>query len=109
MPAIIPAVQELGPGLPLFDVKTIDRQIDESLVTERMIATLSTVFGAVGLSEPDTVFEPLYTTKTSGMGMGLAICRSIIESHGGRLWATHNVPHGATFGFALRIAGSELQ
>jgi PAS domain S-box-containing protein len=63
----------------------------------------------VGLIEPDTVFEPLSTTKTSGMGMGLAICRSIIEAHGGRLWATHNVPHGATFGFALRIAGSELQ
>jgi predicted permease len=41
------AVQELGPGLPLFNVKTIERQVDESLITERMIATLSTVFGAL--------------------------------------------------------------
>jgi signal transduction histidine kinase len=47
------------------------------------------------------LFEPFYTTKPGGMGMGLAICRWIIEAHGGRLWADANEPHGAVFQFTL--------
>ena len=46
-------------------------------------------------------FEPFYTTKPSGMGMGLSICRAIIEEHGGRLWASESEPQGALFQFAL--------
>ncbi|MCP3469807.1 ATP-binding protein [Bradyrhizobium sp. CCGUVB1N3] len=56
-----------------------------------------------GLS-PETLsrlFEPFYTTKPNGMGMGLTICRSIVESHGGRLWVSACQPHGALFQFAI--------
>jgi signal transduction histidine kinase len=49
----------------------------------------------------DHMFDALYTTKPGGFGMGLAICRSIIEAHGGRLWATANEPRGAIFQFTL--------
>jgi C4-dicarboxylate-specific signal transduction histidine kinase len=49
----------------------------------------------------ERLFEAFYTTKPSGLGMGLSICRSIIEAHGGRLWATANVPQGAIFQFTL--------
>jgi PAS domain S-box-containing protein len=49
----------------------------------------------------ERVFESFYTTKPTGLGLGLSICRSIIEAHGGRLWASANQRHGATFHFTL--------
>ncbi|MGF6641302.1 trifunctional serine/threonine-protein kinase/ATP-binding protein/sensor histidine kinase [Paraburkholderia sp. MM6662-R1] len=49
------------------------------------------------------VFAPFYTTKSAGLGMGLSICRSIIEAHGGRLWASANVPRGAVFQFTVPV------
>jgi len=49
----------------------------------------------------DRIFNPLFTTKSGGMGMGLSICRSIIEAHGGRLQVAPNKPDGAVFQFVL--------
>lgn len=55
----------------------------------------------------ERLFEAFYTTKPTGMGMGLAICRSIIEAHGGRMWAGANEPRGAVFEFTLPLASDE--
>jgi C4-dicarboxylate-specific signal transduction histidine kinase len=56
----------------------------------------------------DQVFAPFFTTKTKGMGMGLSISRSLIEDHGGQLWATPNYPQGAVFYFTLPVAGGTV-
>ncbi len=56
-----------------------------------------------GIAEPGRIFEPFFTTKEKGMGMGLAICRSILESHDGRLWAESVRPRGTVFSFTLPI------
>lgn len=55
-----------------------------------------------GLQDIDGIFAPFYTTKATGLGMGLSICRAIIDAHGGRLWASPNLPRGATVQFLVR-------
>jgi signal transduction histidine kinase len=66
-----------------------------------MISVADTGKG-IGSQDVDRIFNPLVTTKSGGMGMGLSICRSIIEAHEGRLWVAGNTPRGAVFQFLLR-------
>ena len=57
----------------------------------------------------DRIFESFFTTKSQGMGMGLSICRSIIEAHDGRLWASSSVDHGSVFNIVLPAARPEIE
>jgi signal transduction histidine kinase len=61
----------------------------------------------VGSLDIDRIFDPLFTTKSDGMGMGLSICRSIIDAHDGRIWVTANKPQGAVVQFILNPDGAK--
>ena len=66
----------------------------------------------LGRADPliaNRIFEPLFTTKLDGMGMGLSICRSIVEAHQGRIWASPNLPYGTTFQFTVPLATVQEQ
>ena len=79
----------------------LQSRIDESGDVLVAVSDSGTGFGL----ELDRVFNPFFTTKANGMGMGLSISRSLVESHGGRLWAAPNSPHGAVFSFTLPATG----
>ena len=65
-----------------------------------MVSVADTGTG-INSQDVDRVFNPLFTTKSDGMGMGLSICRAIIEAHDGRLWFAPNTPRGTVFQFTL--------
>jgi signal transduction histidine kinase len=90
-----------------IDAMRANKESKELLIRTRE-AEPSSVLVAVQDSGPglepsmlEGVFESFYTTKPTGLGLGLSICRSIIEAHGGRLWASMNPQRGATFQFTL--------
>jgi PAS domain S-box-containing protein len=95
---VINAVEALGSvrdGFRNLMIRTNEVKSDEVLVVVQD--------SGPGLALPDLerVFDAFYTTKPDGLGMGLSICRSIVEAHGGRLWAAPNTPNGAVFQFTL--------
>jgi C4-dicarboxylate-specific signal transduction histidine kinase len=68
---------------------------------ERLLVSISDTGVGLPPQHADQIFDPFFTTKDEGTGMGLRISRSIVESHGGRLWAADNAPHGAIFHLTL--------
>jgi signal transduction histidine kinase len=85
-----------------------DRRIDLSTTRDGDVVCIRVSDRGAGLPEtPERVFEPFYTTKREGLGMGLAISRSIIAAHGGTLKAEANAGRGATFSVCLPIRGEE--
>jgi signal transduction histidine kinase len=71
---------------------------------QHVLASVTDCGVGISTENADRLFNAFFTTKSNGMGMGLSICRSIMEAHGGRLWATANIPHGATFQFTLPVS-----
>ena len=95
---ILNAVEAMG------SVKSAARELSISTEQDRASGALVTVGDSGPGIDPENlerIFEAFYTTKSSGVGMGLSICRSIIDAHGGRLWADANEPRGAAFQFTL--------
>jgi len=69
---------------------------------DEVVISVADTGPGIGSQDTERIFNPLFTTKSDGMGMGLPICRAIIEAHEGRLWVTPNTPKGAVFQFTLR-------
>jgi signal transduction histidine kinase len=76
----------------------------EEFQSEYVLITLQDSGVGIDPAHMDSIFDALFTTKDRGMGMGLWICRSIVESHGGQLWASPSNPHGTRFCVKLPMA-----
>src|SRR5262245_4424330 len=127
--SMIPIRLVLDPDLPLLELDRIQVEqvilnllrngleaIAESGVSEHELIVRTSVRGAgtievsvrdtgIGITPAvrDRIFDPFFTTKIGGLGMGLSISRSIVEAHGGRMWASVNPDRGMTFGFSLSV------
>jgi signal transduction histidine kinase len=91
------------------DTKTEGQLTIKSLMAEGGQLLISVSDTGVGLprEQADQIFNAFFSTKAQGTGMGLSISRSIVESHGGRMWATSNSGRGATFNFTLPTAAAQ--
>jgi C4-dicarboxylate-specific signal transduction histidine kinase len=98
----VEAMSSVTTGVRELSISTEQYQSSDVLVTVRDSGP------GIDLEHIDCIFDAFYTTKSSGVGMGLSICRSIIEAHGGRLWAEANTLRGAAFRFTLPHAEKKL-
>jgi len=86
-----------------------DRQvlIRTGLKDARVVAAITDKGTGIPIGDAENIFKPFYTSKPQGLGMGLSICRSIINRHHGRLWAENNPDRGATFYFSLPVSAED--
>jgi signal transduction histidine kinase len=73
--------------------------------SDRVLVAVEDVGVGIEPENADRLFRAFYTTKLDGLGMGLSICRSIVETHGGRVWASPNAGPGMTFQFTISAYG----
>ena len=99
----IEALSEVGEGSRELLIST------SRTATNSVLVTISDSGPGLSQANPERLFEAFYTTKTGGLGMGLSICRSIVEAHGGRLWAMPNKPRGAIFCIMLPIGEKPIE
>jgi signal transduction histidine kinase len=90
-------------------MKDVDQTRELSIKSRRaedqhLVVSVNDTGIGLPLQQTNQIFEAFFTTKSHGLGMGLRISRSIVESHGGRLWAADNPPRGASFFFTLPIS-----
>ena len=98
---ILNAVQAMAESAP--DIRELQISTEANQPDGVIVSVLDSGPG-IRQENLNRLFDPFYTTKSAGMGMGLTICRSIVEGHGGRIWATANIPRGAAFQFKLPAA-----
>jgi C4-dicarboxylate-specific signal transduction histidine kinase len=103
-------IQQVFINLIVNAIEALAGQQAPPLVTLRAAVTdsdrmlIQVIDNGPGVDDPDRIFDAFMTTKEKGMGIGLAVSRSIVEAHGGRLWAENNKTGGATFNVALPLS-----
>jgi C4-dicarboxylate-specific signal transduction histidine kinase len=93
----VEAVRAVSPGSRELSISTSEAE------PGRVLVAVGDSGPGLPQANPEQIFDAFYTTKPSGLGMGLSICRSIVDAHGGRLWAVSNQPRGAIFYMTLPI------
>jgi signal transduction histidine kinase len=99
---IMNAIESMNAAVPrVLSIKSVSTDRDTVLVS------VADTGSGIDLADIDRVFKPMFTTKARGMGMGLSICKSVIESHNGRIWVSAAVPRGSIFHVELPVYQSD--
>ena len=102
-------IQQVFINLIVNAIEALEGRQVEPLIVLRVVRDsngmlIQVIDNGPGVHDPDRIFDAFMTTKEKGMGIGLAVSRSIVEAHGGRLWAENNQTRGATFSVALPLS-----
>jgi signal transduction histidine kinase len=86
----------------------VARSSDGEDAKDCIVVTVEDTGPGIPAADLNRLFDPFFTTKADGMGMGLSICRTIVQAHGGRIWATSRDGAGASFHFSVPVSEQQL-